>query len=93
MDEAEKGVLDGAIKLSTDRKIKLLERRFKEPEIEDLEVITNPSARGKVGKVPPKSTKPITVSKLSGAINERGIPFVVLNDLPDLPPRAPQPAR
>jgi len=92
MDESEKGVLDAAIKLAADKKARILERRFKEPEIEDVEVMVPPSARNKGGKAAPKS-KPTTVSKLSGAINERGIPYVVLNDIPDLPPRAPQPAR
>ena len=92
MDESERGVLDAAIQLAADKKARLLERRFKEPEIEDVEVMVLPSARSKGGKVAPKA-KPTTVSKLSGAINERGIPYVVLNDIPDLPPRAPQPAR
>ena len=92
MDESEKGVLDAAIKLAADKKARILERRFKEPEIEDVEVMVLPPARNKGGKAAPKS-KPTTVSKLSGAINERGIPYVVLNDIPDLPPRAPQPAR
>ena len=93
MDESEQGVLDAAIKLAADRKAKILDRRFKEPEVEDMEVFIPPSARSKCGKAAAAKSKPTTVSKLSGAINERGIPYVVLNDLPDLPPRAPQPAR
>ena len=95
MDESEQGVLDAAIKLAADRKAKFLARRFHEPEVEDMEVMIPPSARSKSGKAATAAakSKPTTVSKLSGAINERGIPYVVLNDCPDLPPRAPQPAR
>ena len=98
MDESEQGVLDAAIKLAADRKAKILARRFKEPEVEDMEIFIPPS-RGKGGKAASSSSssaaksQPKTVSKLSGAINERGIPYIVLNDLPDLPPRDPQPAR
>ena len=47
MDDAERGVLDAAIKLASDRKAKILERRFKEPEIEDVEVMVPPSVRNK----------------------------------------------
>jgi len=91
IEDDERRVLDAAIKVAEDKKAKLLARRAKEPEIEDMEVMILPAGKGR-GKGTPKS-KPTTVSKLSGAIGERGIPYVVLNDIPDLPPRSPQPAR